>query len=150
MTMLISHEYLAELNQNAYRSDVSSVDILEEGFHTQHLGIPLPAYSPWIEEFNDKILKFQASGIFPYVHFRHFLINLSYHKKNGAIPPQVLTLDHLFVGFQICGIPMALSTFAFILEMEFWKTIPSMLGWFITRLISWYVVDVYFKNQRSI
>ena len=70
-------------------------------------------YHPWNEEFNSNILLFLQSGIID----RDVLFIFKYQIRNENIPPLVLSMDHLGIGFEIIDVMLGISSAMFILEI---------------------------------
>lgn len=115
-TMLGIPKVLSLIHNVHYRKGVSSIIILEEKFRMVSMGMAFKDHSPFYKVVNDKIRQMLAGGLINYwieanANFKGTL------KTENDIGPQVLTMDHLEIGFKVCAIPLVLSTFAFIGEI---------------------------------
>lgn len=73
-------------------------------------------YSPYYEKMNTLIGDLASGGLIDF--WIESEIGSSGQKHiEEVIGPQVLTMDHLEIGFKICIVPMILSILAFIAEL---------------------------------
>lgn len=115
----ITSPYLMPLYLGDFRRGFSSIEVLEENIETFHLSLVFPAFCPLIEVFNEKIHQLLASGMVS--HWHDCLLNpTGMKKKPDEIRPQVLTMEHLEVGFLVCFCPFILSIFTFVCELAFY------------------------------
>lgn len=103
--------YYKMIEGSKYRSGVSSLFALNEILISIPTGIGFKQFSPFFEVFNEKIGQLIATGIM------NKWDNKSYPKKIDDIGPQVLTVDHLRLGFMACLIPLGLATIFFFMEI---------------------------------
>lgn len=101
---------------NKYRSGFTSLKMLPNGFLTLAVGFVYKRFSPFIEIMNEKLLEVVASGL------TNYWIEIRLNPKGlrrivEEIGPQVLTMEHLEVGFFICLAPLVLSIIVFALEI---------------------------------
>lgn len=113
-TMFGIAEILSRLNNMYYRNGVSSLMILEERIKNFYIGIIFEIENPFHENINEMILYLLSGGIIDYWV-------KSNQKRRGIFKldefgPQVLTMEHLEVGFMICCFPLTLSFIVFLLE----------------------------------
>lgn len=75
-----------------------------------------PPFNPFFEEFNGKVALMVSSGVIERWYRDFFALS---HVKRIAdeIGPEVLTMEHLDIGFVVCLIPMGLSVLVFICEL---------------------------------
>lgn len=118
-TTRLSPENLKLIENAFYRSGKSSIAQLNEVYITVFTGIPFPMFSPLFETFNAKIGEMNSNGIIDQWNKWSINIGLIPNRYNEEPGPQVLTLEHLAVGFEACLTFMALSLIAFILELIF-------------------------------
>lgn len=96
-----------------YRSGVPSLFDLKEVAFSLDLNFLFKKFSPLLETFIDSIGQLISAGVTDY-WFRA----LSYEKdKIADIGPQVLTMEHLGLGFIACLIPLVLTTILFLMEL---------------------------------
>lgn len=100
------------LINDGYRSGISSITLLEENMISTPMSHYFPAYSPLFEIFNEKIHQLLAGGFFFYWDENYYNSKL-YVNKPEEIGPQVLTMEHLKVGFLVCLCPLILSIVIF-------------------------------------
>jgi hypothetical protein len=130
-------EYLSKFStihnnhQKYYRSGVSSIKILEEKVETYFEVFIFMPSNPFFDYFNQIIAELAAGGFLSY--WRKLEINpKGLKRKIDEIGPQVLTMEHLMVGFQICLVSFAICVIIFVFEILFecFKTI------FVSKIIS--------------
>lgn len=73
-------------------------------------------FSPFFESFNMKIDQLVSSGLISY------WVNIAgnkygYKRKISEIGPEVLTMEHLGIGFLVCFIPLFIGFLVFIAEV---------------------------------
>ena len=94
-------DYRYELNyieKHAYRSGITSLSALDEDYITYYSGVVFKHFSPYFETFNDVKIWFESNGIMEKWRWdTHYL-----SKKSDKLGPQVLTMDHLRIGFLTC------------------------------------------------
>lgn len=108
-----------------YRSGTSSLLCLDENRETSPQGLLfIPRFipfSPFYEEFNEKIIQMHSAGLTKYWYqdkFRRLGVRFGVKMKPVDIGSQVLTMEHLEVPFIACLIPMVTSILAFIIEVS--------------------------------
>lgn len=108
-------QFLSHIENNL-RNGFTSILMLETPIQNTQVGLIFKPLSPFYEMMNVKTMELVESG----------LIGLWIQKKtNGKlirrvieeIGPQVLTMDHLEIGFLVCSVPLMLSVMVFILEL---------------------------------
>ena len=105
--------FIESIQHNRYRSGTTSMVPLDESYKMVYSGIVFKTWSTLLATFNELLAKMESNGMME--SWRRFL---SFSKtKTEEIGPQVLTMDHLKVGFLACCIPMALAIIAFIGEV---------------------------------
>lgn len=100
------------LNQK-YRSGTSSLRALDEVLQLMTGGCGFKKFSPFFEVFNEKIGQLIAAGVLKEFNER-FLPSIK--TKTDEIGPQVLTMEHLGLGFIACLIPLGLAIAVFCME----------------------------------
>ena len=125
--------------ENEYQSGKASLKLLSEDYATFHFGYFFYNFSPFYEIFNEVQGWLESNG---FMENRRNNMKMT-SKKAEEIGPQVLTMDHLTVGFLACLIPMVLSLAAFIIEF---------ISHFFLNLISKFHVrsDVPHKGHQSV
>lgn len=115
-TMIGLPTALLYIENRFYRSGHSSLSILDEKLRTLYIGLSFKQFSPFYEVLNEIVGYLTSGG----------LINLwndlnPKHRKREFedIGPQVLTMEHIAIGFQTCLIPFTLSTIVFVIELAF-------------------------------
>ena len=103
------------LPKKIFRRGFPSVTLLEENFQTVYINLLMIKNDPWIEEFNDMILVYSQSGLAQH----NILYVYNYKILLDEVPPLVLTMFHLEIGFQIIIAMLGFSASAFLLEVIF-------------------------------
>ena len=98
-----------------YRSGETSLVILEENYKWLPLGMLFNPFSPFLEVFNEILGLLESNGIMELYRRNFFYYDPL--KKVEDIGPQVLTMDHLKLGFLACLIPLVMSVIVFIAEL---------------------------------
>lgn len=123
-TMVVPRQVLAMIN-NQYRSGFSSLEMLEETVATTPAGLMFRVFSPLVEIFNEKSHQLFAEGFITYWYDNMFNPK-GFTRKPEHIGPQVLTMEHLRVGFLVCLCPLLLSLIAFFVELLFSPKVSKM------------------------
>ena len=109
-------DYRSELNyiqKHAYRSGITSLLPLDEDYMTYHFGVVFKHFSPYFETSNDVKIWFESNGIME--KWRRDLRDSS--TKPDELGPQILTMDHLKIGFLACLVPLIFIIPVFIAEL---------------------------------
>ena len=122
-------DYRQELDyipNRVYRSGTTSLAALGENYITFHSGVAFKPYSPNFETFNDVKIWFESNGIMEKWRWdTHYL-----SKKSDKLGPQVLTMDHLRIGFLTCLVPLTISIAVFIAESVCSKVVIAIKKYF--------------------
>lgn len=110
LTFEKTNMYLEKLR---FRSGTSSLVMLEENYKMVYAGLDFKAFSPFLDAYNEILGWMEAFGFIEL--WRRDLVYNSVIKTE-EVGPQVLTMDHLQVGFLACLIPLTLSVAVFIAE----------------------------------
>lgn len=125
---------IAKIFRTEYRSGEPSLRFLEKPTHSFYWVHTFPEFSPLIEDFNDMLGRIVAIGITGNWNFF-----APFSKKPGDdIGPQVLTMDHLTVGFIACFCPLGVAILTFIMEIIVHKLSVSA-----NSIILWYTKAFY-------
>lgn len=115
-TMFTTVAYLASINNHKFRSWFSSVELLDGNFEFSMHGITLKLYSLIFEEFNDQVFEMMSNGLTQ--RWVNDQINLKgLKRKADSVGPQVLTMENLSIGFQICFCMMSIACITFFVEI---------------------------------
>lgn len=113
-------DYLSIVHNQWYRDGFSSLILLDEVVYTIPISVTFPYFSPIFEISNEKLHQLIASGLTSYWYDK--IINPKGLKiKPEDVGPQVLTMEHVTIGFIVCMWPLALSILVFIFEVLFFK-----------------------------
>lgn len=104
--------------------------MLDETFITIPASLMLPLYSPLVEIFNEKIHQMHSGGLIYYLE-KNYTNPKGLKNQPEEIGPQVLTMEHLEIGFLVCLCPMALSVLVFAGE----RTVFAIRNFFGNKLI---------------
>lgn len=118
--MPITREFLESIHNTQYRSGVSSISLLpDENLSSEFMGLAFRPYSPFFETFDEKIDQLISSGLTAH-WFKNYINPKGLKRVAGVIGPQMLTMEHLTIGFQICLVMLMLSFIVFTLELIVW------------------------------
>lgn len=119
LTVVIPYAVYSVIHNNQkdfYRSGVSSISFLEQEFETYFVAFSFKPFDPFYEYFNTVMGELDAGGFLNL--WNDWLFNPKGLKmKIDRIGPEVLTLDHLMVGFQICLVTATIGVLAFGIEI---------------------------------
>lgn len=117
-TVVATMELIASLEKRFYRNGKHSLKTINDKSFTAMNLFPMRPIHCFFEEFHLNIHRFIEAGI-P-LHKHHLYDTLSNSWYDEEVPPLVLTMDDLEVGFITCLIPLAVSVIVFLVEV----TIP--------------------------
>jgi hypothetical protein len=104
-----------------------SLTILDETFETMHFSVMLTRFLPYSAGFMARINEMISNGLAKKFSEETLFVQ-DPHRKAESVPPQVLALEHLALGFFIFLIATGLSIVAFLVEVliaKFREKIPS-------------------------
>lgn len=104
-------ETLPVLRQK-YRSGEASLKMLDETIKFHYISFFFHLHSPFVQTFDEKLIQLQEAGI-----IKHMLPKSKNKIALEEPNPQVLTMEHLEIGFISCLVPLFLSGIAFIVEI---------------------------------
>lgn len=141
-TVAITREFINLLEKTFYRSGKNSLKMLNDKVMSYMMIFPVLDSHPFYGEFYDQIQIFVASGT------SSFLKIVKNPLYDEAVPPLVLSLDDLSIGFLVCLIPITFSVVTFMCEIATlaFKLFVSQLR---DTLTASYVVGVFLKNFRT-
>ena len=120
-TALATSTTLREIPKVFYNSGTSSLKVLDENYKFVYTGVVFKKESPLLEVFNEMVAKMEPNGLMEY--WRRCL---SYPATIiEEIGLQVLTMDHLTLGFLACCIPLALAVVVLLCELAWSKCIAA-------------------------
>lgn len=102
-----------KVTRKRYRSGAPSLSVLEDNYVTLTFQFRFKQFSPFFETFNDLIGRIIASLVMKKWYDGLFPLN----KKVEAIGPQVLTMEHLELGFIACLMMLGLATAVFLVKI---------------------------------
>ena len=99
-TQFVLQDGLIEIENNYTNKATTSLAILEENYIWTQGGMGSTSYSPIFETYNDISGWMDGSnGIIDFWRRKYSFYEAS---KQSSIGPQVLTMDHLMIGFLVC------------------------------------------------
>lgn len=115
-TIILPKEVFRTIENVFYFRGKSSLSFLDDEVATSFLGLVFPLYSPFYETFNQKIGEMMDHG---------FIDHLAKTKNSKAkretsnydLGPEVLSLNHLRIGFSLFCILLLISTLVFLIEL---------------------------------
>lgn len=105
----------------SYRMGTSSLVCLSEVWRSFPWGLMFLPFSPYYEEFNEKIIQMNTAGLTSFWYrdsMRRRYSRFEKRTKPPDIAPQVLTMEHLEVAFIACLVPLVASILVFIIEVS--------------------------------
>lgn len=106
-----------ELNQKL-RSGVPSFVVLDETVRTLHSGFLYKSGLPYQNKLDSKAVQLLEGGFTArWMDNNTNLAKPEIKRKDEIIGPQVLTMDHLAIGFKVWLIPLTFSVIVFVLEI---------------------------------
>lgn len=133
--VLATLEFLVSTENIAFRSDRSSMTVLEEKLGIDPITFPMSKFHPMFEEFSEQILRYREIGGYRGVKFK---------TRKEQTPPLVLTMDDLQIGFILCLLPLTLSLVAFFIEILLSK-IQEMILDLKIMFTMYFVLKRYFE-----
>lgn len=103
------------IHNGLYKSGKSSLLLLSEPVRAVLVGLSFKPFSHLYELVNEKQGQLTNGGLIDY--WGYDVMITGGKSVNVEIGPQVLTMDHLAVGFQVCLILLMFSFALFILEI---------------------------------
>lgn len=97
-----------------YRSGISSLVYMKDIRNSPRVFWIKP-FSPFYETFKEKIELLISNGVV-FHWWDKFLNPKGFKRIEDDIGPQVLTYEHLEIGFMVCLVPLSLSVVAFVFE----------------------------------
>lgn len=101
------------------------------------------SYSPFFEIFADNIQKLVEAGFCPH-RLAGIITSSRRELYEDEIPPLVLSMDDLGVGFEVCLIPLALSLLVFVSEVIYSKVRKTVKDY----LTALFAVVTFLKISR--
>jgi hypothetical protein len=114
------------IKYRVYRSGEPSMQMIEQQLGSIYQTLMFAPGTPFLEVFNDLIHKLTSAGIIEQ-WVKSYFHPAGKFKVNDKIGPQVLTMDHLEIGFLVCLIPLILSLAAFIAEISAGKVLKHLI-----------------------
>jgi len=115
-TMYVLRNWVHMLTKTKYRNGAPSLLLLEKTIKEIWDGFAFPRFSPYFEEFNEKISRMGSSGLISY-WIEQEAPELNDKLEVEEIGPQILTVDQLAVGFYVCLVSIVIAMMAFLCEV---------------------------------
>ena len=120
VTQSIYRGLLNEIEQNSPNKAATSVTTLEENYILATRGMMFLPFNPFFEIYNEILGRLESNGFMEFWRQKYWP---SEAIKHSDIGPQVLTMDHLMIGFLACLIPAVVSILVFIGEFIWSRTV---------------------------
>lgn len=117
LALLATAQYVIQFERISLRDGKMSVKFLDEVLRPEFVTISMPWFSPLFEEFKDKIQRLVEAGVCPDRLAGKVISDKFGSSQNTDIPPLVLNMEDLGIGFVVCLVPLALSAVVFISEI---------------------------------
>jgi len=111
VTALYPPSFLRKTNQN-YRTGTSSVHILEKPLSPLFVGLRFKHHDPFLKTFNEKTSRLFEAGLTD-----RWMYGFKPIPPKEEVGPQVLTMDHIGIGFLVCIVPLLFATVIFAFEI---------------------------------
>lgn len=89
---------------------------LEEQLRVEFVTFSIKRFTPFFDEFKDKIQRLVEAGICPHRLAGTISLDLGKRSEN-ELPALVLIMDDLRIAFLVCLVPLVLAVVAFICEL---------------------------------
>lgn len=138
-----NEEFLSIINKG-FKTGFGSLAILNETITSTYMGQLFNTFNPFFETINKQTSYLLEAGVVS--RCRELYVELN--RKVEDIGPQVLTMEHLEIGFLACAILLTLSCIAFIGELLVAHS-AMLLRFMRNCFISRSVVKALLKLNRS-
>ena len=135
----------AHINNKMYRSGLSSIVMLDETRISFPYGIVFNDLMPFFDTFKDLTSHATSGGLIQKWFANFFKTKIL--RKEGKIGPQVLTFEHLEIGFIACAIPLALSVVVFFAELACHR-LKILFNCALNYLIAPFVFVSFYLSQK--
>lgn len=148
-TIQLSMEYLKRREKEVYRSGKFSFNFLNEELIPLCLTFAMKPYSTFYEKFDETIQRLCQGGFCPDRLVKPLPQSIFYNHRNmenDKVPPLVLSLSDLWIGFVACSIPLTSAVIVFVAEVLTSKTkkVIQLLG---DLLVAYIVIKSFFKAK---
>lgn len=140
---------LIKVIYKSYRSGRQSFSILKETILNVPSAFSFYQYNMFYETFNRRIEQMLSNGVIQRMTADYENPKL-YKLRPEEIGPQVLTLDHIGVGFLVCLIPMSFAVIVFAIEVNIPRTRIRKLNKQLKHtLVAFFVARTFITNKHS-
>lgn len=145
LVFLTTAAYVSAFESKQYREGRMSFKILDEQLRTEFIVFPIEEFSPFFEEFKITIQLLVELGFKPSYsnknaeHFKN-----RHETLDDLVPPLVLTMEDLEIGFSICLVPLIMSLAALVVELALPK-VKAFLSHAQDLLALWYWIQAVSK-----
>jgi hypothetical protein len=118
--------YISFFNQMFGPTKQPSTHMLEENLFSIPWYLVMTTVLPYTATFMDKVDEMISSGLVQKWHDKNFAVVKNAKQFKEDVEPQVLTVEHLWIGFLAFVILLTLSVLVFLLELA-WKALRSFV-----------------------
>lgn len=116
LTIMTTKQYTIFLEKMRFLRGKASFKFVEEGMRSLFITFTMETGSPYFEQTKDVTMRLVEAGICPFF-LGGSVTNVNPERIEETVPPLVLTLEELEVGFLVCIIPLTFSVLAFFCEI---------------------------------
>lgn len=139
-TTLLNQEYLNSIH-GTYRDGTSSIHVLDETVAPLIAGQQFKEFDPLKKTFDEKFSRLYESGLINKLHERNSL-------KEEEIGPEILTMDHIGIGFLCCIAPLMIALGVFFLEIEH-KAVKKVLKNITESIVAYTIITVFISTKNK-
>lgn len=133
--MMLQPVLIRYIHNVLYRSGRWSILVLDETFDTSYYSYVFPLFSPFFETFDGKIGDMISAGLFK--HWIDIQVDpKGFQRIEEEEKPQVLTIDHFSICFEIWLISLSASVFTYVLEFVVFSCKIMFESWISTYIIA--------------
>lgn len=130
--------HLKHINAD-FRSGISSIHFIDKGIAPAIAGVSFRPYHILTSTFKERISRLFEAG-FDRFWFQKNRDSISSEETK----PEVLTLDHLEIGFISCAVILAIGVAIFVLEI-FHQRVKRVYQKFVSRVVTAFIVREFLK-----
>lgn len=134
-TMINLRSHFGELN-NKYRTGTTSLQLLDKNVFYLFGGLRFKPFNILFKNLNEKTSRLFEAG------FSNYWITYVKEMRTDKIGPEVLTMDHIGIGFITCLIPLAIAFVVFLTELVSVPT-QKLLKFIIDSLVARSIIETF-------
>lgn len=146
---MITLRFLDFIEQHDYRNGKSSIEVVDTLMADQFEVFSMAPYDPFFEEFSETLQRLVEAGICPDRMNGNYWRPIANKRYNEDVPPLVLNMDDLGIGFLVCVVPLVCSAVAFAFEILVPK-IKSLGNSLKDYLVAFYVVKGVIRIRSTV